>query len=326
MKRKLLVFISSTYIDLKEERQAAVEAVLEAGHIPAGMELFSAGDRSQLETIKKWIDDSDVFLLILGGRYGSIEAVSQKSYIELEYAHAEQQGMRHFALVLNEQFRKSKISILGQDAVEQNNGKKLEDFRAKVLSKMCSLVEDKKDIKLSIYKALKNITDENQEIGWVPKKESVDPSKTSIEFVAMTKEISELHRKIADLQKINASLTSSVAAGGSTTKQLDEFKAVAETLSLIKLVLENKETNALDSFVKYKESFVSGLSSRVSSNELYRHCYASVGPQLVIYGLAEYERVPGLNGQILRTTKLGNQFLAWAVKLIAEGVAKSASS
>jgi hypothetical protein len=57
MKRKLQVFISSTYSDLKEERQAAVEAILKAGHIPAGMELFTAGDKSQMTTIERWIDD-----------------------------------------------------------------------------------------------------------------------------------------------------------------------------------------------------------------------------------------------------------------------------
>lgn len=35
MNKKLQVFISSTYTDLTEERQAAVEAILDAGHIPA---------------------------------------------------------------------------------------------------------------------------------------------------------------------------------------------------------------------------------------------------------------------------------------------------
>jgi len=44
--KKLQVFVSSTYRDLKPERQAAVEAILKAGHIPAGMELFSAGSES----------------------------------------------------------------------------------------------------------------------------------------------------------------------------------------------------------------------------------------------------------------------------------------
>ena len=73
MKKKLQVFISSTWTDMILERQAVVEAILEAGHIPAGMELFSADNKKQFEVIKKWIRDSDVFILILGGRYGSRE-------------------------------------------------------------------------------------------------------------------------------------------------------------------------------------------------------------------------------------------------------------
>ena len=63
MNKKLQVFVSSTYTDLIEERQAAVQAILDAGHIPAGMELFKAG-KSQMKTIRKWIDDSDVYMLI----------------------------------------------------------------------------------------------------------------------------------------------------------------------------------------------------------------------------------------------------------------------
>ena len=81
-KRKLQVFVSSTYTDLKEERQAAVEAILNAGHIPAGMELFAAGDQSQWHVIQDWIRESDVYLLILGGRYGSVEPSSGKSYTQ----------------------------------------------------------------------------------------------------------------------------------------------------------------------------------------------------------------------------------------------------
>jgi hypothetical protein len=53
MKRKLQVFVSSTYSDLIDERQAAVAAILKAGHIPAGMELFTAGDKSQMKTIER---------------------------------------------------------------------------------------------------------------------------------------------------------------------------------------------------------------------------------------------------------------------------------
>jgi hypothetical protein len=55
-RKKLQVFVSSTYEDLKEERQAAVEAILSAGHIPAGMELFAAGDEPQMQVIRDWIE------------------------------------------------------------------------------------------------------------------------------------------------------------------------------------------------------------------------------------------------------------------------------
>ena len=92
-KAQAQVFVSSTFGDLRSERQAAVEAILKAGHIPAGMELFIAGDESQLETIKRWIDESDIYMLILGSRYGSIEPKSGLSYTEVEYYYAVDSGM-----------------------------------------------------------------------------------------------------------------------------------------------------------------------------------------------------------------------------------------
>ena len=63
-RKKLQVFVSSTFTDLIKERQAAVLAILSCGHIPAGMELFTAGDESQMAVIKRWIDESDVYLLM----------------------------------------------------------------------------------------------------------------------------------------------------------------------------------------------------------------------------------------------------------------------
>ena len=88
MKKKLQVFISSTYEDMKDERQKAVEAILAAGHIPAGMELFASENAEQWTVIQRWIRESDVFLILLGGRYGSIEPKSQKSYTHREFEYA----------------------------------------------------------------------------------------------------------------------------------------------------------------------------------------------------------------------------------------------
>ena len=66
------VFVSSTYEDLREERQQTTQAILEAGSFPAGMELFPASDDSQWELIKRVIEESDYYVAIVAGRYGSI--------------------------------------------------------------------------------------------------------------------------------------------------------------------------------------------------------------------------------------------------------------
>lgn len=129
-KKKLQVFVSSTYIDLKEERQAAVQAILTAGHIPAGMELFSAGDQSQMDVIRRWIDESDIFLLILGGRYGSIESESQKSYTHLEYEYALEKGKALFAVVITKEHLEEKVKKVGIEVIETKNSDKLENFRS----------------------------------------------------------------------------------------------------------------------------------------------------------------------------------------------------
>lgn len=116
MNKKLQVFVSSTYTDLIEERQAAVQAILDAGHIPAGMELFKAG-KSQMKTIQKWIDNSDIYMLILGGRYGSIEKESGLSYTELEYRYALSKNMPVFAIVLDDSFLHLKAASYGENAI-----------------------------------------------------------------------------------------------------------------------------------------------------------------------------------------------------------------
>lgn len=167
MKKKLQIFISSTYTDLIEERQAAVQAVLEAGHIPAGMELFKAGNLSQLETIKKWINDSDVYMLILGGRYGSIESISGKSYTQLEYEYALSQNIPVFSVILTDSFLLHKTSLLGKMVYEQENPHLYDEFKNHVMSKIIKFVDDEKDIKISIFATIQEFINDYQLDGWI---------------------------------------------------------------------------------------------------------------------------------------------------------------
>lgn len=96
--KRYQIFVSSTYTDLKEERQAVIRTIIELNGIPAGMELFPAVDEEQLSFIKRVIDDCDYYLLIIGGRYGSTSEAGI-SYTEQEYDYAVSRGLKVIALI-----------------------------------------------------------------------------------------------------------------------------------------------------------------------------------------------------------------------------------
>jgi hypothetical protein len=78
------VFISSTFEDLREERAEVQKAILRLGCLPIGMELFPAADDDAWGFITREIQRSDYYVLIVGGRYGSIDA-DGVSFTEKEY-------------------------------------------------------------------------------------------------------------------------------------------------------------------------------------------------------------------------------------------------
>jgi hypothetical protein len=193
--RKLQVFVSSTFEDLKPERQAAVEAILEAGHIPAGMELFTAGDESQLDTIKTWIGNSDVFVLLLGGRYGSIEPKSQKSYVQLEYEFALELSKPAFAVVVTEEALDAKTKTIGRGAIEQTNGQLLQQFRSAVLSKTSRFFADTKDIKIAIHQKLAELAQRKDLVGWI-RGDQASNEKLASELAALSEENRSLRSRL----------------------------------------------------------------------------------------------------------------------------------
>ena len=88
MKKVYQVFVSSTYLDLIDERKAIIETLINNNCIPRGMEMFPAKNEKLLDTIKAVIDECDYYVLVIGGKYGSIYLSSHLSYTELEYDYA----------------------------------------------------------------------------------------------------------------------------------------------------------------------------------------------------------------------------------------------
>ena len=81
------VFLSSTFQDLREERRAAADAITRSGFEPVLIEDEPDGQNVS-STIKRLIDEADIFLLIIGDRYGTKAPGQSNSWIQTEYEMA----------------------------------------------------------------------------------------------------------------------------------------------------------------------------------------------------------------------------------------------
>lgn len=163
MEKRYQVFVSSTYADLKQERQHVIQALMEMDCIPAGMELFPAADEEQWEFIKRVIDDCDYYLLIIGGRYRSTtpEGIS---YTEKEYDYAIDKGLKVIALI----HKKPDEIPVGKSDIEPELRIRLSAFREKVSSNRLVRFWSKAEelpglVALSLSKTIKMFP----AVGWV---------------------------------------------------------------------------------------------------------------------------------------------------------------
>ena len=181
-KRKFSLFISSTYEDLKDERQALLGVALESGYIPVGMEQFHGAPVDQWSVIKKMIDECDFYMLVIGGRYGSIDESTGVSYTEKEYVYAKNKRLPVLVLI-------KEPSSITED--KKDNGdkkyekmKQLDEFRRKVKNggNTVDSFVDLNSLKYVASQTLKNAieyADDNS--GWVRYKDVVNIINEEVE-------------------------------------------------------------------------------------------------------------------------------------------------
>lgn len=124
-----------------------------------------------MQTIHKWIDESDVYMLLLGGRYGSIDIKeSGLSYTELEYKYAISKNMPVFAIILDDSFLFTKAASCGKNAIfETANVTKYESFKEYVKTNVVKFASNIDQIATIIHSHLNGILNDSNYnlIGWV---------------------------------------------------------------------------------------------------------------------------------------------------------------
>lgn len=232
--KRYQIFISSTYRDLIEERSAVVEAILKLGHIPVGMELFVAANEDQFNYIKRMIDDSDYYILIIGNRYGSIDC-DGISYTEKEFDYAVSKEIPILAFV------HSNPDVIPQGKSESNPElqKKLSNFRNKVTkNRLVSLSDWENPDKLAtnVLLALMNLINILPRTGWV-KASHYDNSELLEQINTLRIENDEkkkqLKNKVNEFMFFQNNLASAFALLFNDIKQIKKLRIYGVTTATI---------------------------------------------------------------------------------------------
>jgi hypothetical protein len=189
------VFVSSTFTDLKDERDKVLQAILECKAFPAGMELFPSADDEQFEFIKREIDSSDYYLVVIAGRYGSL-ADDGTSYTEKEFDYALSQGKPILVFLIRDP---SKLPFNKCEA-EPEGRLKLEQFKEKAKkSRLVKHYDNPDELKAQVLLSLNYQFKVDPKQGWVPAGQS---KRQDLE------EIRTLLNKVMTLESENAELKS----------------------------------------------------------------------------------------------------------------------
>ena len=190
MEKRYQVFVSSTFDDLKEERQHVTRALQAMQCIPAGMELFPASNDDQWTVIKKVIDDCDYYLMILGGRYGSQDDEGI-GYTEKEFDYAIGKGIPVICFL-----HKNPGSLIYDRTEQEPEGrKKLEAFRKKARKgRLVQFWESPYDLAAKVSTSMHALFKSNPREGWVKGCFAVNPG----ELERLRSRIAELESRLED--------------------------------------------------------------------------------------------------------------------------------
>ena len=198
MEKKYQVFISSTFKDLKTARLKVRDAVLSMYHFPVGMEMFGALDEDQWEVIKRDIDASDYYVLIIGKMFGSEVPGEGISYTQKEFRYASDQGIPVLAFLMKDDVNVAKS--FQETDIERI--KKLRSFRREVeTGRTVSYWSNANELAGQVISSLTRQIIRKQRPGWVRASE-FNIEKSHAELLELTEKVRELEGENARLRRI----------------------------------------------------------------------------------------------------------------------------
>lgn len=162
MEKRYQIFLSSTYVDLKDERLEVMRALLELDCIPSGMEYFPATNDDQWSFIQELIDQCDYYIVVVGGRYGSTSE-DGLSFTEKEYRYAVEKGIP----VIGFLHAHPENVPQGKSEANPDARKKLIAFCELIRTKLCKEWSSPAELGAVVSRSLTQLIKRNPRPGWV---------------------------------------------------------------------------------------------------------------------------------------------------------------
>ncbi|MCI6359005.1 MAG: DUF4062 domain-containing protein [Clostridiales bacterium] len=158
------IFVSSTKEDLIPYREVVETVLTGMEHIPLGMEYFVSSPDSPIDVCLATVRRSQLYIVIVGMRYGSIEEGSGKSFTELEYDEAVKNKIPVLAFIIDEE----QCPILPKFVDVGEKAEKLKQFKAKLnssylVSRFASIDNLKQLVEKSVRQAIDKISADKAE-------------------------------------------------------------------------------------------------------------------------------------------------------------------
>lgn len=207
MEKRYQIFVSSTYVDLSEERLEVMRALLELDCIPSGMEYFPANNDEQWTFIKDLIDQCDYYIVVIGARYGSL-AADGLSYTEKEYRYALERGIPIAAFL---HASPENISLKNGE-LDSEKREKLSNFRHLAQQKLCKTWSSQAELGAVVSRSLTQLIKRNPRPGWV-RSDQLASSEASQEILRLRQIIDKKDAEIIHLNSQRVASTSELAQG-----------------------------------------------------------------------------------------------------------------
>ena len=208
--KRYQVFVSATYTDLREERSALLQALPALGCLPATVEAHTQS-LSTMVNIRKRIDDSDYYILLVGSRYGSLMP-SGVSYTHMEYVYAATKQKP--ILVLMHETPETRPLELQEQNIE---GKlKFSDFRKVLQRERDNIIywRDSRDLVSTLHNAIPALIRKHPTAGWVRVGQSSGANpQLEKENETLKKRVQELEQEREKWLSSTASSTENLAKG-----------------------------------------------------------------------------------------------------------------